>query len=421
MDRTDPGWRLQDVEAARAVVPDAENSALRIIEANKLLPQAPKRWIEEDFDTELQHLAPERCMTPAQLAHLRQRLDDAEPALDHLIGLNDLPNGRFPITYAPNPLQTTLHEQGQSRRIVQLLVRDSMAYADAGEPHQAVEAVRRAYNAARSVGDEPIAVSQLIRAAGIVAASKTAERILAQTEPSSDDLKQLQELVEKEDDFPYWTVILRGERGCENAILEAIESGDMTLSELSDSRPEWTEHVLGFAIQEHIRGIHPQLFVYYERMKAAAELPARLRKSAIEQIAREARDPDLCPVTLLILGYPKLDDAFSRAHAALRCTAAAMAAERYCRLHGDWPESLEQLTPGLLAKVPTDPYTGDPLIYHHLPDGVVIYSVSSDGVDNGGVVDSVNPTLPGSDIGIRLWDVPKRRQPPKADEPAKQP
>ena len=27
MDRTDPGWRLQDVEAARAVVPDAENSA----------------------------------------------------------------------------------------------------------------------------------------------------------------------------------------------------------------------------------------------------------------------------------------------------------------------------------------------------------------------------------------------------------
>ena len=58
MDRTDPGWRLPDIEAARVVVPDAENSALRVIAANKLLPQPPKNWIEEDFDTELQNLAP---------------------------------------------------------------------------------------------------------------------------------------------------------------------------------------------------------------------------------------------------------------------------------------------------------------------------------------------------------------------------
>jgi hypothetical protein len=227
MDRADPGWRLADIEASRAVVPDAENSALRVIEANKLLPQHPKTWIEEDIDTELQHLAPERRMSPAQFAHLRQRLDEAKPALDVLKGLNELPNGRFPITYAPNPLQTMLPEQGKLRRIIQLLVRDSMAYAEADEPHQAVESWRSAINAARAIGDEPIAVSQLIRVAGVIFASKTAERILAQTEPSSDDLKRLQELVEKEDAHPYWTIIFRGERGCENAILEAIESGAM--------------------------------------------------------------------------------------------------------------------------------------------------------------------------------------------------
>jgi hypothetical protein len=412
MDRTDPGWRLPDIEAARAVVPDAENSALRVIEANKLLPQSPKNWIEDDFDTELQHLAPERRMSPAQFAHLRDRLDEVKPALDKLKGLNELPNGRFPITYAQNPLQTMLPEQNKLRRIIQLLVRDSMAYAEAGEPHQAVESCRRAYNAGRSVGDEPIAVTQLIRVAGVIIASKTAERILAQTEPSSDDLKRLQELVEKEDAHPYWTIIFRGDRGCENAILEAIESGAMNLSELSDSPPEWTDHVLGVAIQEYIRGLHPQLFLYSERMKSASELPARLRKSAMEQIAREARSPGLIPVTLFFVGYPKLEDWFSRGHAALRCLAAAVAAERYRRLHGDWPESLEQLTPDLIAEVPIDPFTGDPLLYHHLPDGVVIYSVSSDGVDNGGVVDAENPTLPGADLGVRLWDVAERRQPP---------
>jgi hypothetical protein len=90
MDRTDPGWRLPDIEAARAVVPDAENSALRVMAASKLLPNRPKLWIEEDFDTELQHLHPERRMSPVQFAHLRQRLDEARPALDEVKGLSEV-------------------------------------------------------------------------------------------------------------------------------------------------------------------------------------------------------------------------------------------------------------------------------------------------------------------------------------------
>jgi hypothetical protein len=122
-----------------------------------------------------------------------------------------------------------------------------------------------------------------------------------------------------------------------------------------------------------------------------------------------------------LIGYPKLEDWFSRGHAALRCLAAAVAAERYRRLHGNWPQSLEQLTPDLLAEVPTDPFTGDPLLYHHLPDGIVIYSVGLDGEDNGDNVDKGKPNDPGTDIGIRLWDVAKRRQPPMPVEPAKQP
>src|SRR5437016_5753929 len=39
LDRTDPGWRLADVEAGRAVVPDAENSAPVVKEAFRLMPK----------------------------------------------------------------------------------------------------------------------------------------------------------------------------------------------------------------------------------------------------------------------------------------------------------------------------------------------------------------------------------------------
>jgi hypothetical protein len=35
MDRLDPGWRMEDIEAKRRAVPDAENSALQILAVMK--------------------------------------------------------------------------------------------------------------------------------------------------------------------------------------------------------------------------------------------------------------------------------------------------------------------------------------------------------------------------------------------------
>jgi len=63
--------------------------------------------------------------------------------------------------------------------------------------------------------------------------------------------------------------------------------------------------------------------------------------------------------------------------------------------------------------IPFDPFDGLPLRYRRLDDGVMIYSISSDGVDNNGNLDTAHPNQPGVDIGYRLWDVAKRRQPPR--------
>jgi hypothetical protein len=421
LDRTDPGWRLPDIEAARAVVPDAENSALRVIEANKLLPEPPAQWLEDDFDAELYSLPPERRMTPAQYAHLHQRLDKVKPALDELEGLSALQSGRFPITYAQNPWHTLLPEQQKSRRVIHLLMRDCMAHAEAGETHQAINSCLGVFNAARSIGDEPFAITQLIRLAGVMIACRSAERILAQTQPDLDDLKRLQELVEKEDTTPYESITRRGERALENANFEALESGFSTWSKWGDSPRDWSDHVINFAFQDYVRSLHPQVFVYSARMQAACKLPPKLRQPAMQQIELEMCQDGPTPVTMWFLNYPKMEPAFSRCHAILRCQATALAAERYRRLHGHWPQLLDQLAPDFIAAVPTDSFTDDPLLYRRLPDGVVIYSVGLDGEDNGGNVEMGKPNDPGTDIGIRLWDVTKRRQPPKADEPAKQP
>src|SRR5262245_40112547 len=54
LDESDPGWRLEEIEAAREVIPEAENSARVVMAALKFLP---RRWAEE---SEIRELPPER-------------------------------------------------------------------------------------------------------------------------------------------------------------------------------------------------------------------------------------------------------------------------------------------------------------------------------------------------------------------------
>jgi hypothetical protein len=132
----------------------------------------------------------------------------------------------------------------------------------------------------------------------------------------------------------------------------------------------------------------------------------------------EARVRDLAAdariTRLLMPAVSKLGAGFRRQHAEVRCLIAALAAERYRRAHGRWPESLAQLTPQLLGEVPLDPYDGKPLRFKRLAVGVLVYSVGPDEADDGGVLDPESPGRPGSDTGVRLWDLPQRRQPPRA-------
>ncbi len=145
------------------------------------------------------------------------------------------------------------------------------------------------------------------------------------------------------------------------------------------------------------------------------QLPMHEQAARDKQFEQEVRQlPQNAVLTRMLLpSLAKLGDAFRRKHALLRCTIVALAAERYRREKKSWPDKLDQLCPQYLAAVPLDPYDGKPLRYRHVKDGVVIYSVGQDAADNGGNIDLERPGLSGVDVGVRLWEPAKRRQPPQ--------
>jgi hypothetical protein len=418
LDHSDPGWRLEEIEAAREKVPDEENSALRIVAAGKLLPGA---WPAHEFSDMFKDLPPQEQLTPDMAARLQAELENHKDAVGIARQLVDLPRGRHHIEYLPNLLETRLDDQGTSRKVAWLLFYDVMRCAQAGDPRQALSSCRAIVNAGRSLGDEPTAISQLIRIACVVSACQAAERILAQGEPPPVEMQRLQAALAEEELFPGQLIALRGDRAFFHGMFDVMEQGEVLPSELADSRPPWEERWFGWIIRDNFRAEHPLMLSLMARRIRLAQLPLHEQAAAertfeAEVLARRSSETIL--TGLFVPGTTKIGQASRRKHARIRCATAALACERYRQKAGTWPAKLADLVSDYLPEVPTDPYDGKPLRFRRLADGLAIYTLGPDEQDDGGTFDREKPIRPGTDIGFRLWDAVKRRQPP-SPRPAK--
>jgi hypothetical protein len=412
VDASDPGWRLEEIEKARAEVPEAENSARVIVTSRRLLKSD---WLKQEVWDALDAIPPQEQLPADLQALLASALDDAGvvPALREARKLATLPLGRFPITYAPNPLHTRQDDQQHARSIAGLLAQDARRLAQAGDLKGALVSCRAALNAGRSLGDEPMSISQLIRISCVAVACREIERVLAQGVPAGEDLAAVQRLLEEEDRFATLLVVVRGERAMQHHLYRGVEKGEASLE--PDSRASSPGMIEAWSERRLLRYEQPFLLRTLTRRAEAARQPAHEQPEAIKRLASEEnRDlpRDAIMTRLMLPAVDKLGKAAWRKHALARSLAVLIAVERYRQANSHWPDRLDELKPSFLKEVPLDPFDGKPLRYRRLADGVIVYSVGEDRTDDGGVLDRKDPSRKGADLGYRLWDVERRRQAP---------
>ncbi len=133
-DRLSPGWRLEEIEAARAS--PRPNSALRVLDANDLLPPAWKRQRGRPSAPEQQFLAAlgshthDQCLTAGDVRSLKQTLSVAMPALDQARALAGVPDGRYPITWSSDAVTIIRRPHlDKVRDVATLLLFDALAHA----------------------------------------------------------------------------------------------------------------------------------------------------------------------------------------------------------------------------------------------------------------------------------------------------
>jgi hypothetical protein len=436
-DRLDPRWRLEDVEADRAYIPPERNSAEVVMAVKARMPPKWPAWaspsptdppaeakraaLEESFRT----LEPQRQLNAEQIDALRAELKRAEVVLAEVRKVSEMPDGRYPISYSPDFIGTLLPYAQTARELAFMLSLDALLRSQEGKTDEALVSCRAILNLGRSFGDEPLLISQLVRIACRAVAVGQIQGTLGRGEPTDAALRQVQQLLEKEEPEPLLLFGTRGERAGIDRLMTAIQTGQISGGEMTKAMGMSSSSGDNASLMESLAGLFPgfipsqraALLRHMTRAVEIAKLPPDQQAREIEQLDAGTKQQAVM-VRLLSPALSKVAAACVRTRLELRCTIAAVAAERYRRDKGRWPDKLEALHEGgYLTQVPADLYDGKPLRFRRLDDGLLIYSVGPDGEDNGGFIDRDKLYAPGTDMGFRLWDVPRRRQPPAPPKP----
>jgi hypothetical protein len=416
-DELDPGWRLEELDAQRPGVPDAENGALQLLIAHAQLrspwPIAVVQFSPSrpGFGQILPATPPPDLLTPAQVSILREALEGAELALPEARKLAAMPRGRYspcptvPCAF-PNYQRSCEAYLKRAQQIVKLLALDAVQRCQEQDADDALASCRGIMNIGRWCGDLPLRGGPLAQADFRGWACCCLERALAQGEAFPAALIACQQLLEEDEPVP---LFLKGARVCR------AETDAML-----DPERSWPGNRLRSSlIATASLGSRAAVLRAHTQIVEIAKLPAEEQEQQFKEqgLPPKSKLPFfarnyLLPRTERVVTALIHDQKSSRAD--MRCAIAALAAERYRRAKGIWPASLSNLVPDYLSEIPSDPFDGKLLRLRRLDDGVVIYSVGLDGQDNGGTIDRLKPDAQGTDRGFRLWDLPRRRQTPKA-------
>lgn len=439
-DADDPHWRLEDFFANRVQIPDDENSALVVDEVVSALPElwlTPTRRDQPDPPEntkallsayeQIQTIEPNVLLDDRTTNVLRNGLEDYRDAVDLARTVADYEIGMHELVPTNNPLQMLLPQSHHVRTAARLLHIDATIRSQDGDVDGALESCGAILGVCRSIGDEPTAISALVRVAMGHYALISARRALAMGEPSEEALARFEQAVLDEIEEPILLRACRGERSSLTALISRVGSGELPLSELGFKEPDRDSTIVlgGSAPWEHL--VFDSQLAYgldwtNQLVEIAKGPPAQrpTRLNAWEAMFARTKQQRFSGYLLgLPLKFmPAMKNIFeseSRYKSGLGATAIVFAAERQRRKTGEWPKSIEAIVKKFLPRVPSDGFTGTSLVYEIRDGQLLVHSVGPNLKDEHGVYDPkyhLNKTP--DDIGSGAWDVILRRRPAPA-------
>jgi hypothetical protein len=331
-------------------------------------------------------------------------LEECGPILEELRAASRRPRCRFNIDYA-NPLPPTilLPHLAPLKHLSQVLQLRASAELALGRADAAFNDVLLMLYLAEACRDEPFVISHLVRIAQLQLALQPLADGLAGRQWSEAQLRELENRLCRLDFCADGQRVLHCQRVFDCATVEYFRHRrTCDVSRIADLGPS-------MGLLPALMLAAPSGWYCLEELnlcRAFDEGPLSLTDVAGRQVRpipgvqadEESGQRDAGPdprlflghhffSVLLVPGLARLAQRTAYGQTAVDLAAIACALERWRLAHGQFPDSLDSLTPGFMDHVPHDIINGQPLKYHRTAEGrFVLYSVGWNGTDDGGVV-----------------------------------
>lgn len=330
--------------------------------------------------------APDALSPPEAVLFALRKFD---PVISELKTASQRPFAVYSVDRPDEGIPAFLEQFGMIKSLTRFVCLRASANLGAGKTEEALSDIQLGFSLARSLRNEPQLISQLVRLAILTMAVQPAWEGLARHQWNEAQLQELQKLLSGVHLLDDYGVAMRGERAFNN---------EMTAIEIAGRFPAVAGVEIKPSSMPVFRGLFYQNQLVLNRLYQTHILPA------VDPAAHRVH-PEMCSTNALAgaLGRVTPYNIFAQLSAlALTRPAArfawtqtlldeaniACAIERYRLTHARYSDSLDQLAPQFIDKLPPDIIGGQPMHYQRASDGsFVLYSIGWNGTDDGGVTD----------------------------------
>lgn len=379
---------LVELDAWYRSVPEAENAAPELLEAIAA-------WRHLDTNGLPQPANGSSRPNPgaAWLAAAGAELVSNAVPLAQIHAALERPRSRYPVNLQTGVNLSFAH-LSPAKQVAQQLGAEARYAAETGDTERAMTALLAMLRTGRTLEEEPLLISYLVRIALNAIAIDAAQAVISHGPLNEPGLRRLQQAFVEAEATNHLGRAIAGER-C--LILDGLNRPALQMftafAAPGNSAPQLFPMI--FARLYDLSGLKGNdLGFCLDRLDDLADGVTHTSGNAIapQQQLQDQIDSlsswrgRLRPLSRQTLpAFVKVLSKDLRSVATLRCAQTALAVERWRLAHGNaLPPALNALVPEYLAAVPMDPMDGQPLKYHALSPGYVVYSIGEDGTDDGG-------------------------------------
>ena len=360
--------------------------------------------------------------------------------IEELRQASQLPYSRFPVEYdKEDPWAILLPHLAALKHCSQVLQLRTIAELQNGQSNEAFADVKLMLRLTDSIRTEPFLISHLVRIAIVNIVLQPVWEGLAEHKWSDAQLVELDRELARLDFLTDYKLAMHcelvlGHAGTFDYLRHHPEQLYNTFSELSrmsgkdNSSPPVPLRIIcrlipsGWLYQNQLRCARPVVELYLPLVDVNQGIVSpTAARHADATVEADTKYPNLYNIAekIFLPGLGAATKKFAQGQESANLARVACALERYRLAHGEYPKSLDPLTPQFIAKLPHDIINGQPLNYRRTADQssqgsavasdrFVLYSIGWNEKDDDGEVGLNKDGGVDRDTGDWVWRYPAK-------------